>query len=805
MNQWSDRATRAPAVLIDPYEDFETAIRLEQGVGPALWHPVYIRLRAGMNGTQGYSAAARRVLRLQARQPDRVAIGTDSRAILDRLIAREAAGSGNVHHLRYLFVYRPAHLAYAPLQSGPAQGGADICDVVQVGVAVPRSIVDNTPLPDLSPTQPPDPQTQRPDIVVTAVIDDFIGIAHERFRAAPTRTRIRHHWVQGVETLTPANGTRSVAIGQEFDAADIDALLAQSPSEPAFYRALNARMFEQSTETPDALISGLRTLFDVALADQGAGKEDGIERAGTRAAAFIEDRLSQLTPRARQAVDQVTSAARNVFQGLLSDSPPQDPEDGFAPVVDAIRAQPQLKFEERRYRRPIGFNETHGTHVLDLAGGAPMGSLGVHDRPLVSVELPALATIETNGARLDTFVLQAVQRILGWVDNWRLADGTKARVGVVINLSYGIAAGPKTGRGFLEREIARLLDARNSEGLPSKIVLPAGNTYRSHLTGALSVPQGQARSVDWRVLPQDYSSSYLELRLPASVDCELTLTPPGGPADTIPLPPAGEGVVREWRRQNQVLGAIYAQPSPTEAGITRVVIALAPSTRHGPGRQSCPAGAYGVSLRNTGSGPDETHIDVTLDVQRDDTPTGFPIHGRQSYLEDAGIGARDRVTRDFAAPHRTSAIKWSGTLSAYATHASDNVFVVGGAYPDDRAAGSDANDRQPARYASAGPSRGAQSRHPDMAAVSEQGRMIGGVLAAGTFSGAGSVFSGTSSAAPQIARAMVDVLQGSTLPRDKTAILDAVLGPSRPVSMDPQLGYGLPPRTYQADGRAIRR
>lgn len=717
MNQWTDRTTRAPAAAIDPYEDFETAIRPD-GTDPAgLWHPVFIRLRAETDGTPGYTAAARRILRLQARKPDRVAMGADSLAVLHRLIAREAAGSSAVDHLRYLFIYRPTELAYDPLRLGAGAGGATVCDVVQVGVAVPRAAVDTTPLPEDS-ADTLQSQTLRPDIVVTAVIDDFIGIAHERFRAAPARTRLRHHWIQGIESIDPVHGGRpTVAIGQEFGSAEIDALLAGTASEPAFYRALDAEL------------------------QRRAGVNAGV---------------------------------------------------------------PGLKFEEGDYRRPIGFNETHGTHIMDLAGGAPMGTLDADARPLVGVELPALATIETNGARLDAFVLQAVQRILNWCDDWHLPAGGTARVGVVINLSYGITAGPKTGRGFLEREIARLLDARNAEGLPSKIVLPAGNSYRSHLTGAVSVTQGQARALDWRILPQDRSSSYLELRLPAAASCALTLTPPHGPAETVAMPAPGAGIAREWRRDGQVLGAIYAQPSPTEAGITRVILALGPSTRYGPGQHVTPAGAYGISLAHTGTGTDETSLDVTLDVQRDDTPSGFPIHGRQSYLEDAHIGRRDPVTKDYAAPHSDSAVKWTGSLSAYATHPGEHVFVVGGAYPDSRAPDATADRRDPARYGAAGPSRGANARNPDLAAVCEEGRMIGGMLAAGAFSGAGSVFSGTSSAAPQIARAIVDALQGGTAP-DKAAILDAILGTGRPPVADGQLGFGLPRQTYLAEGRVARR
>jgi hypothetical protein len=125
--------------------------------------------------------------------------------------------------------------------------------------------------------------------------------------------------------------------------------------------------------------------------------------------------------------------------------------------------------------RPFAFAQTHGTQVLDLAAGWPMADAPV-DRPIMAVQLRQMATLETWGARLDLFILLGLQRLFYWADRWT-EDGEVKRAPLVVNISYGVLAGPKDGSGLIESEIARMVAARIAEGVPTAVVLPSGNGY----------------------------------------------------------------------------------------------------------------------------------------------------------------------------------------------------------------------------------------------------------------------------------------------------------------------------------------
>jgi hypothetical protein len=139
---------------------------------------------------------------------------------------------------------------------------------------------------------------------------------------------------------------------------------------------------------------------------------------------------------------------------------------------------------------------------------------------------------------------------------------------------------------------------------------------------------------------------------------------------------------------------------------------------------------------------------VIVDVQRDDTPSSFPQYGRQAYLDDAFVGLPDPATGNLARPHPTkSNVKWTGTLSAHATVKGAQVVVVGGGY-DRHAFG------MAALYTAS--AKTLPRKHPTLSTISEESRAHPGSVAAGLFSGSVCNFSGTSMAAPRVARAIVD-------------------------------------------------
>jgi len=433
-------------------------------------------------------------------------------------------------------------------------------------------------------------------------------------------------------------------------------------------------------------------------------------------------------------------------------------------------------------KRPRDFRGTHGTYVADLAAGYPAED-APETRPILGVELPAQATADTSGALLDAYLVLAGMFVTLVRD---LSPGGAA-VAQVINLSYAINAGPKDGTGFVEAELDRLVQARDAADAPTWLVLPAGNSFRDlgHAEDRLSA--GQSTTLDWRIHGDDRSPSYLELWCTGNPEGRLEIVAPDGSAGSFTL---HLGRCWDWRTQDDVLiGRAYRRHFAA-TGRTRLLIALNASENYDASQSTVPAGAYKLTLH----APVDASLDFTMDIQRDDTPTGFPFFGRQSYFDSPEVDAVDPETTVIEKPRTGSKpIVRQGTLSALATTEGPRTLVIGGTF--------DRNSRAPMSYYTAsGPGVGPVHRLPDLCAPSEESAYTTARLAAGTYSGGTAAFSGTSNAAPQVARRLVTVLE-KLAPRwkntpswrpGKSDVLTELLkgGASAPVRLR-RLGYGV--------------
>lgn len=468
---------------------------------------------------------------------------------------------------------------------------------------------------------------------------------------------------------------------------------------------------------------------------------------------------------------------------------------GVYVIARAPRGELGLTPYESLNARPFAQATTHGTQVLDLAAGYPMDSAPAN-RPILAVQLPQLATLETWGARLDLFLLLGLQRLFQWADRW-VEDGQTRRAPLVVNISYGVLAGPKDGSGLIEQEIARMVRARNAEGVPTVVVLPAGNGYRDNCHAAATLDPSESTDLALRLQPDDQSVSFAEVWLTGLERLRLRITPPQGSAFDRLIQPQDQ--VIDWQRQltnglKLTLARIYVRPYPAGHpfgnGRTRVTVAFLPSQNHEAPLQVVPAGAYEVRLTNQGASP----LHLRIETQRDDTPPGFPVWGRQAYLDHPLAHGWDTATADFTAPQPGSPVQRDGTLSAYATATAPGMVVVGAAFDRDALS-------QAALYCGAGPTPG--RARPDLSAVSEETRAHPGVLAAATLSGGVTLFTGTSNAAPQVTRALVDLLTANPdHPLDDLTPLTA--GMVFAGSGHDQLGQGLLPFSAGA-GRLARR
>lgn len=414
--------------------------------------------------------------------------------------------------------------------------------------------------------------------------------------------------------------------------------------------------------------------------------------------------------------------------------------------------QGRLVDEDAVYRQAdyIGVRKrwAHGTEVMDLAGGvrpnqlhaAFMQQQGEDKRALEKVRLigvqfrtPGRTVRDTSGLWFAVHALDAMRYILRRADD--LANG--AKYCVVLNLSYGYMAGPHDGSSIIESAIDELINLHHD----LNVVVPAGNSNVLRCHANFDLESNSSQDITWRVLPDCATPGFLEIWLPRDADAskvKIQVSPPTG--DKSPV--IGVKNIYVWQCGSSVLcTAVYLDRVATGRN-KMILIALAPTLTRQPSRDTTPAGNWSVTVSNTADQGDALTIHAW--VQRNETVYGYPTRGRQSRFDDPEykrfIGGAH--VRDFDQGNTNSWIRRSGTLSSIAT--GSNTVVVGAyRYTDGTAA----------VYSSTGTSlRDTARRGPDATAISEDSPGCAGVLGASTRSGCLVAMTGTSAAAPQVAR-----------------------------------------------------
>jgi len=401
----------------------------------------------------------------------------------------------------------------------------------------------------------------------------------------------------------------------------------------------------------------------------------------------------------------------------------------------------------RQGRNALARRISHGTHVMDLACGFDRDDAAGGLRPIFAVQLPDAATADTSGITMGSYVLQGLRQIMLWADQ----RGVGPPLPLVVNFSYGMYAGPKDGRHWLEREIDRLIAHRNRFVASTAVVLPSGNAYRRRSTVRMTLSPGEMGEVDWVVLPDDGSPNFVEVwfdwdRADTS-PLELRITSPDGDHGPDRMPAAGTGTVATSMGR-PVIGVYFDTPatipSPDGPGAQSCIfLAINPTRRIETRVARAEPGAYRLAMMNVGQRP----ISFEMTIQRDDAPSGAGRASRQSYFDHPNAYERDAATGDYrqlGSRARPTPISHQGTLSAIGN--GKLTVVVGAAEAGDRLHASD--------YCSSGPTKGRSG--PDFAAVADDSRAFPGVLAAGPRSGATVLMSGTSVAAPRITRLLAD-------------------------------------------------
>ena len=419
---------------------------------------------------------------------------------------------------------------------------------------------------------------------------------------------------------------------------------------------------------------------------------------------------------------------------------------------------------------------THGSHVLDAAAGwRPSMRLQELDRiRVIAVQLPPAVTIDTTGIGKDAFILDAFDYILQCTR--KIAEAyfgdPNAPLPLIINLSYGYTDGPHDGSSLLERAIRERIIAREKTGSPTKLIMPAGNSFADRVYGEIPVEainSGKSYAIPWRLQPTDRTPNYLEIWLPLMIEAPATffilLKSPNGEEcsatqaldfDLAPQPSTTINVDAALSLRGQVIGRCSVEAYNEKW--MRVLVALAATESADNALPVAPSGRWQVEILKTAG--DELTSPVACRILRDNDPFGYSRGGRQSYFDDpldSRFNERGELSR--IETGEPAFVKRFGTLNGIATH--DKVCVVGGYY---------GNTGRATEYSSAGPKPSGKALPSagdvHVSAISDDSTVLRGVSSAGSRSGANFRLSGTSVAAPKVARllALDTFLRESDLP-----------------------------------------
>lgn len=312
---------------------------------------------------------------------------------------------------------------------------------------------------------------------------------------------------------------------------------------------------------------------------------------------------------------------------------------------------------------------THGSAVLGLAAGT------AEDKHLlIGVNFPPTAVQDTSGTLLPFFILLGIcfslEQTQRLAKQLKLASPTRfadVSIPIVINLSYGVLAGPKNGSGILENVMEQLA-AMTSKSIPEiktiKFVLPMGNGRQSQTASRLA---GQSRSLTLRLIPDDKTPSFVEVWTDGDASQThskadfITLTSPHTNKDLlVPQIRFGTYEVLEFECGTRV--RVYADQRQVGT-VTRDLLLIAfPPTAGLDCAQLARPGDWLINDISSAS----SSVDVF--VQRDEALEGLDSGGQQSrFIDDGyrrytvdGFWAMD----DLETPN--CPVKRQGTVSAFA-------------------------------------------------------------------------------------------------------------------------------------------
>lgn len=402
--------------------------------------------------------------------------------------------------------------------------------------------------------------------------------------------------------------------------------------------------------------------------------------------------------------------------------------------------------EDRCYRRAgcaalLDRGYGHGAAVSTLLAGSRRPGETAHladpaaAADLVFVQVPRDAVQDSSSASLPRYVIDGLRWIAGCAQDGQL---------VIVNLSDGTSRTPHDGSSLVEQAVAELALELTARSITLQVVVAAGNSGDEERHALLDPAAGDPamRRAVLRVPADNETPGFVTLRVPASGQ-RLRVTPPGGaPAEV------GVGEARGWSRPGAAApcaGIVIAAPLPGRSAAGLLVIG---ATRPADGVVAAPAGDWCIELLDGDGDGDAAAPPVQAWVSRCQRNAGALPRSRQARFVDIDRTYDPHPQRrclEVDPDPPASAIRRAGSLNGIACLPPGQGLVV--------AASALQRERRAARYASSGPAAGAQARSgPDCAAASDFSTNQLGRLAPGTRSGVMTRATGSSFAAPRVAR-----------------------------------------------------
>ncbi|MCF3974363.1 hypothetical protein L1965_11850 [Paracoccus sp. EGI L200073] len=436
---------------------------------------------------------------------------------------------------------------------------------------------------------------------------------------------------------------------------------------------------------------------------------------------------------------------------------------GQIPGEDAIYRLTGVVDMTRQTTQSTAFAHGHGAAVAMLAAGFPTSDPTGRRHPVIAVNLPPKLTEDSMGTLTPPlllssflFVIHRARRLCRFIEKRQGRDHGSVRLPVVINLSYGVTAGARDGSSLLEL----FMDAVSQSGAPDlgdiHFVLPTGNGRLERLSGVLS----PGDELGWRLPPDDRTMTPLEIWGPtrAGLESELmqiVLTAPGhNPVATAFSGPWQYQTLVSDGAGQEIARAYY---TPRLVGDNRwregITVMINPTCPERLGEPFAPPGNWRIAI--AGSAPAGEY---EICVQRDEVIRGFRSGARQSWLIDPAYRVHDEAGRLILTDAENGGapkVLRSRTLNAYA-----------GGRRSLRAGAVDAQRRSLISYCSLLH----DGQGGDCLAVVDCAITQPGMVVSGRSSGAFGLLSGTSLAAPQLARWLATQLSAGASVTNRSAI-----------------------------------